>query len=163
MARVACLVLAAEGDVVLGRAAADMGWATLSGAALVAAAALLTAAGVWVSARLSVAHLVVDADAGGVVLGPSLGQILRPGHPPSTSRTVPWSSISRIQVLVREARMTGSGREVRQRQLRVTTHDGWWIARALPTDTDLAALARAIRSNEPALRLEVSDEAYADR
>jgi hypothetical protein len=159
MARVACLVIAGEGDIVLGSAAASLGWTTVGGAALLSCAALLTAAGCWVAARLGGPHVVVGADARGIILGPSLGQLLRLHRVPSTSRVLPWANVRRLQVLVREARVTDSGMAARQRHLRLTTDDGWWIERTLPITTDLTALERVIRTYKPSLHLEVTAEA----
>jgi hypothetical protein len=57
--------------------------------------------------------------------------------------------------------VTDSELAAERRQLRVTTRDGWWIERTLPTSTDLSALEQAVRTCAPSLHLEVTDEADA--
>jgi hypothetical protein len=155
MTKLACLAIGAEVDAVLGGAAASAGWSTIRGAALALGAVLAGAAALLVVTRLNRPHLVLGVDSRGIILGPTLRRLMRRSGVTEPSRVIPWSAVRRVQVLMRESYLTDSGLSVQHRQLRVTTDDGWWIERALPTGTDLPALERVLQAHAGSTPVEV--------
>jgi hypothetical protein len=110
---------------------------------------LVSVASAWFVIALRRDPLVLEVAERGILLGPTLGQLLRFAEDRVDDRLLDWDGIRLAVVDVREAKVTDSGICLRRVRIRLTPRNGKWIERALPPGVDVEALNVALRANAP--------------